>query len=262
MVKKLIKYDLLKMLNTLPYFFVATIFFAGLTRLINIWNDIQFMFILGQIFQGTTIALIVNSLVNAFIGILILSFRFNFYSDESYLTHTLPVSKNQLYLSKFISAVITLLSTVVVIFVSLVIMFYSSETVKFIEEALSLVLTGLNFSPIVLVILVAITVLFQLLTMILIGFASIVKGHSYNNGKVIKSFMWFAIFYVLSSIVSLIGVVIALLVSGNISEIFATTMKVETFVILIVTALIIYACYVVAFYFIGNKLFNKGVNVD
>ena len=98
--------------------------------------------------------------------------------------------------------------------------------------------------------------------MLLIGFASIVKGHSYNNGKVIKSFIWFAIFYVISSIVSLIIVVLALLVTGNITEVFATTMKAETFIILIVTALIIYACYAVAFYFIGNKLFNKGVNVD
>lgn len=262
MLKKLIKYDFLKMFYVLPYFFVATLFFAGLTRIVNIWKDIQFMFILGQILQGTTIALIVNSLVNALIGILIRSFKFSFYGDESYLTHTLPVSKNQLMLSKFISALLVFISTFLVILLSLIIMFYSKEFMDVIKFALNVSIEGLNVSGAGLVLMVAFAVFFQILTMILIGFASIIKGHSYNNGKVIKSFIWFAIFYVASCIVSLVIIALVLLVTGNISEITATVMKGQTFIILIVSALIIYIGYTAIFYFISNKLFNKGVNVD
>ena len=98
--------------------------------------------------------------------------------------------------------------------------------------------------------------------MILIGFASIVKGHSYNNDKVVKSFIWFAIYYIASGIASLVIIALVLLISGNISEIFATVMKGETFILLIATALILYMAYTIVFYFITNKLFNKGVNID
>ncbi len=262
MLKKLIKYDFIKMFYVLPYFFIATLFFAILTRVVNIWKDIQFMFILGQVFQGTAIALMINTFINTIIAILIRSFRNSFYSDEGYLTHTLPVSKNQLLLSKFISALLVLLLSFIVIIASLAIIFYSNEFIEFVKQSFNLIETGLNLNPVLLLILFVFAVFFQLLTMLLIGFASIVKGHSYNNGKIFKSFIWFAIFYALASVVSLIILALVLLISGNITEFFASVMKGETFIIMIVTALLIYLGYSVIFYFITNKLFNKGVNLD
>ncbi len=262
MLKKLIKYDFIKMFYVLPYFYVATLFFAGLTRLVNVWQDIQFMFILGQIFQGTTIALMINSLINTVLAILIRSFKNSFYSDEGYLTHTLPVSKNQLLLSKFICALLVLTLTILVIIASLFIIFYSNEFIELLKILINSVAVGLNVSPIGFILLLAFTIFFQFLTLLLIGFASIVKGHSYNNGKIVKSFLWFAIFYVLSSILTLLIVALVLLISGNIADLSATVMKAETFITLIVSALVIYFGYSILFYFITNKLFNKGVNLD
>lgn len=262
MLKKLIKYDFIKMFYVLPYFYIVTLFLAGLTRLFSIWKDIQFLFILGQVFQGATIALMINCLINALTGILIRSFRNSFYSDEGYLTHTLPVSKNQLILSKFISALLVLLLTFVVIFLSLIIAFYSSQLVEIIKQALSQVVIGLNISPLLLIILFVFAVFFQLLTLLLVGFSAIVKGYSYNNGKIAKSFIWFAIYYIVSSIVSLAVIALVLLISGNVNEIFATVMKAETFIILLISALVIYMGHSATFYFLTNKLFNKGVNID
>ena len=57
-------------------------------------------------------------------------------------------------------------------------------------------------------------------------------------------------------------VALVLLVSGNISEIFATVMKAQTFITILVTATVVYLGYTIAFYFITYKMFNKGVNVD
>ncbi len=262
MLKKLIKYDFIKMIYILPYFYIATIFFAILTRVVNIWKDIQFMFILGQIFQGTTIALMINCLINTILSILIRSFRNSFYSDEGYLTHTLPVSKDKLLLSKFICAILVLLISVSIIFISLAIMFYSQEFVELFKSALNMVETGFNVNPILLIILLLFTIFFQLLVMLLIGFASIVKGHSYNNKRILKSFIWFAIFYMVASILSLILLALALLITGNITEIFATVMKAKTFIIIIVSAFVIYFGYSILLYYITKKLFNKGVNLD
>ena len=102
------------------------------------------------------------------------------------------------------------------------------------------------------------------------GYEKINNGHinsTYNlvfenNGKIVKSFLWFAIFYVLSSILTLLIIALVLLISGNITDLSATVMKAETFITLIVSALVIYFGYSVLFYFITNKLFNKGVNLD
>ena len=141
-------------------------------------------------------------------------------------------------------------------------MFYSKELMDVIKLTMSAIVEGLNVSGAGFVLMIAFVLFFQILTMILIGFSAIIKGHSYNNGKVIKSFIWFAIYYVASCIASLIIIALVLLVTGNISEITATVMKGQTFIILIVTALIIYIGYTAIFYFISNKLFNKGVNVD
>ena len=69
MIKKLIKYDVIKMTGTLPYFYAFALVFAGLTRFVNIWKDIQFIFIIGQVFQGTAIALMVNILINSFLSV-------------------------------------------------------------------------------------------------------------------------------------------------------------------------------------------------
>ena len=262
MLKKLIKYDFKKMFYVLPYFYIATLFFAVLTRVVNIWKDIQFVFILGQVFQGTAIALMVNCLINTLLGILIRSFRNSFYSDEGYLTHTLPVSKNKLILSKFVCAILVLLLTVTVIFISLVIMFYSKEFIELFKLTLNIVETGLNINATFLLFLLAFAIFFQLLTMLLIGFASIVKGHSYNNNKILKSFLWFAIYYVLASVLSLVILALVLLITGNITELLASVMKAKTFIIIIVTALVIYMVYTALFYYITNKLFNKGVNLD
>ena len=262
MLKKLLKYDLLKTISVLPYFYVATIVFAILTRVVNIWNDRQFMFILGQIFQGTTIALIVNCLINTIIAILVRSFRGSFYSDEGYLTHTLPVTKNKLLLSKLISALIVLTATILVIVVSLLIVFYSKDLFEIIKQSLNLVETSLKIDASLLILIIVFVVYFQFVSTMLMGFLAIVIGHSYNNGKISKSFLFFAIIYMVASALSLIILVLTMLATGNISEFFATTMKGETLVLILITGLAIYSVYGVILYLITNKLFNKGVNLD
>ena len=57
--------------------------------------------------------ILINNLMRTWVR-----FRHNLYGDESYLTHTLPVERKTIYLSKFITSII------------LVFMFFSSFTNK------------------------------------------------------------------------------------------------------------------------------------
>lgn len=262
MIKKLIKYDVIKMTGTLPYFYAFAIFFAGLTRLVNIWSDIQFIFIIGQIFQGTAIALMVNILINTYLSIIVRSFVPSFYKDESYLTHTLPVTKNELMLSKFVSAIIITFLSFIVCFGCLFIMFYSQETMTMLKMLIEGIVVGFDMSAGTFVAIIALVLLFQIIAMMLMGFSAVVKGYSYNNGKVKMSFVWFIIYYAISSVINLIIVLVALAIGGNASALTATVMEADAFITILIVALVDYALISVAFYIISNKLFSRGVNVD
>lgn len=130
MLRKLLKYDLENIYKILVVFYTLAIFFAILTRIfLNIENSF-IMEIIGKICSGTTIAMIVNILINNLLRIWV-RFRSNFYGDESYLTHTLPVKKETLYLSKFLTFIITLFTSFLVLGASLFIAYYSKENLEF-----------------------------------------------------------------------------------------------------------------------------------
>ena len=134
--------------------------------------------------------------------------------------------------------------------------------VELFKQTLNIVETGLNVNATLLLFLLALVIFFQLLAMLLMCFASIVKGHSYNNKKILKTFIWFAIYYAFASVISLVILALVLLITGNIAELLASVMQAKTFIIIIVTGLVIYIGYTALFYYIANKLFNKGVNLD
>ena len=101
MLGRLMKYDIKKMTKILIIMYIISLGLACVTRLINIGKNIQAIFIIGQVFTGLTYSAIVNVLVNTFVHILKV-FINNFYKDESYLTHTLPIKKSKLLLSKYL----------------------------------------------------------------------------------------------------------------------------------------------------------------
>ena len=91
MLKKLLKYDLKDVYKILIIFYALSLFFDVLTRMfLNIDNSFILQ-VIGKICSGTTIAMIFNILINNLMRLWV-RFKNNFYGDESYLTHTLPVS--------------------------------------------------------------------------------------------------------------------------------------------------------------------------
>ena len=70
--------------------------------------------ILGEICKGAAISMMVSILINSLMRLWV-RFKSNFYGDESYLTHTLPVSKSNLYLSKTLTSIIILFLSILVI---------------------------------------------------------------------------------------------------------------------------------------------------
>ena len=96
MLIKLLKYDLKYMIKNMSVFYILAIFFAITTRILSSIEQSVMIGILSRISSGCVIAMIANIMVNAMMRSWI-RFRDSLYKDESYLTHTLPVTKNDLY---------------------------------------------------------------------------------------------------------------------------------------------------------------------
>ena len=118
MTKKLFKNDFKKMSKVLIYIYLVALALSGITRLINIGKDIQFVAIIGHVFAALTYSALCSILVNTFVQILLVFWN-SFYKDQSYLTHTLPVKKSQLLLSKYLSSLLIIISSILVCLVSL-----------------------------------------------------------------------------------------------------------------------------------------------
>lgn len=261
MIKKLMKYDTKKMFWVLGYIYIASIILAGITRLINIGKHIQFLFILGQVFSTLTYTAICSILVNTFVQTLRV-FTTNFYKDESYLTHTLPISKNKLLLSKYLSALIVILSSVLVCFASLFILFYSKSFMSSLKLFIQASITNFNFSANLFIFALILVIFAQICTLISMAFTAIVKAYTYNTKRVLKGFIWFVIFYFGTMAITLLTMVVFFAITGNLSMLLSSTMSNFAFISILIIGFICYVAYAFIFYFICQKLFNKGVNID
>ena len=107
MLKKLLKYDLENIFKFLIIFYSLALFFAILTRIFFSIDNSLVMNLLGHVTSGTAISMMCSIVINNLMRLWV-RFKSNFYGDESYLTHTLPVDKKTLYLSKTLSSILTI----------------------------------------------------------------------------------------------------------------------------------------------------------
>ncbi len=261
MIRKLLKYDIKKLLGFLVYFYVISFGLAIITRLINIGKDIQFIYIIGQVFAGITYASIAQILVNIFTQTIKL-FNTDFYKDESYLTHTLPVTKSELLLSKYLSALIVIVISVAVCILDLLVVLYSPEFMLVLKSLLSTTIVGFNIDSWLFVLIISLTLLFQVCALMSMAFFAIVKCNTYSSNRIVKGFIWFFICYFASMTATLIVISIVFAITGNINNLFAQVLPQGTFISILITGLVCYLAYSFIFYFLCNKLFNKGVNVE
>ena len=105
MLVKLLKYDLKYMVKNMSIFYILAVFFAITTRILFSINQTTIINVISQISVGCMFAMLANILINTMMRSWV-RFRDSIYKDEAYLTHTLPVTKNNIYNSKFIQTLV------------------------------------------------------------------------------------------------------------------------------------------------------------
>ena len=262
MLKKLLKYDLKWCFKPLIVFYILSIFFAIMVRIVESFEQSLIILIIDKICCGVLIAMIINILINCFMRNWA-RFVKNIYKDESYLTHTLPVSKNKIYLSKILTAIITLLTSFIVIVACLAISSLDNDTWIILKESLEQSAIYFNSSVFGLIFVMIITIFFEFLFMMMSGILGIIIGHKSNNLKLVKSIIIGFFTYMMLSAISVAILYIAGLLNPDIMLVFSSMdISCNALKDMMIVGIIVYAVYNVIIYFAGNKLLNKGVNVD
>ena len=262
MLRKLLKYDLEWCYRPLIVFYILAIFLSIIVRIVESFEQSLIVLIIDKICCGALIAVMISILINCFMRNWARFVR-NIYKDESYLTHTLPVSKNKIYLSKILTAIITLLASFCVIILCFAIGSLDKESWFILKASLEQSAIYFDSSVFSLIFVMIITVFFEFLFMMMSGMLGIIIGYSSNNLKIIKSILiGFAIYITLSSM-SVGALFIAGLINSDIMSLFnKITVSSSALKGMMIVGILVYAIYNLIIYFIGNKLLNKGVNVD
>lgn len=261
MLGRLIKYDF-KWINKVMYVYFAIIFVITLlVKIIESFEQTFLIVIIDKIMSGTFIAITINIIVTCIIRIWV-RFVQNIYKDESYLTHTLPVTKKEIFNSKIISSILSLLLSILVVTICIAIIYLNDTTILQIKNMYQSLIDVYNGTfAVFFVIGLILLILLEMICMMMAGIFGIIIGYRANNGKTIKSIITGLGSYILYNIISLI--IIMILGKALDFEIVAEGFpSLSTIRIIGLTFIIAFTIYNLSFYFMSKHFLNKGVNVE
>lgn len=208
MLKKLLKYDFKAMFNVLLPVYVVLIFLSLFNRLAEFLSDkLSILQIPAGFISMIYVMVLIGTPIATFI-IAITRYYKNLAGDEGYLMHTLPVTKNDLVLSKLISYFITMIVSVIVAIIGL---FIGEYGVRFDSDILNNIINTFKTVDIVTVILITITIIVSVIFQQLLMYASIALGQKQNNNKVIYSIVFGIVLYNINQIISAVILLLPIL---------------------------------------------------
>lgn len=277
---KLIKYDLKYLLKSITLFGTLLIACAILFNLTcydsrqEIINGINisvpdapvFIQFLHTVFYNGIFIFIIAMFLNCIIRIWH-RYRTNFFGDEAYLIHTLPVKRQTLWLSKFLSIALTVASALLVTIISLFILSLTHNGQLLVD---TFGIGTQNLHPIFRL-LYGLTILTQLLYIAICGVVGTTLDNRTGRSSARKSIILGLAVYMAGVIIMLGVLLLASLIDPSIhAMIFGTDNATITYNIsdydfitcAIAGAVILYAIFITTLYGINQALLKKGINLD
>ncbi len=263
MLGKLLKYDLKWVYKLIIIFYSLAFIFSVIGRAFGEIENSLIFNIVSKIAFGFAISMIVSSLINCLMRLWARFVR-NVYKDEAYLTHTLPVQKQEIFNSKVISAIVCIFTTIVMAIICLFICYYSETNMELLKNALELAATTYNTTVLNLLLLVAIVIFLEIVYVLLIGYAGIILGHKLNKNKMIRSIVIGFILYFVSQTLTLGLIGFYGLFNPKVMNLINTTdiVNIDAIKSVMFVGIGIYIVYSIALYWLGQRNLKKGVNVE
>ncbi len=263
MLSKLLKYDLKYMLKKMIIFYVLSIMSALLARFFLILNQTTFTKIMSGICVGIMFSMVFSTLFNTVIRSWV-RFNASLYGDESYLSHTLPVTREELFEAKFLENIIFSLVGFGIFVLSIAITYASKDNIIVIKDFLTNLSSSYNINVYVILFLMILLLYIEIINTVQVGFIGIIIGQRYQNNKILYSFIYGFLFYLVSQLIMLLVMFIIGLFNSNIMSIFTSNSAPDskTIMFLGIIGIVLYTLIVIGYNFISIKLFKHRVNVE
>lgn len=261
MLTKLMKYDAKRVYIVLIVFYILALLFAILTRLFLYNPTTTLIKVIGMFSSGAFVGMLFNIMINTLMRTWVV-FKKTFYDDEAYLTHTLPIKKNTLYLSKVILSGITLLISIIVMATTIFIAYYTKDNFALLKSYFLGPENISNGSAIGIVVLIIAIFYAEMFCLLSSGFTGLILGNKMQNYKTAYSVTFGFITYFITQGIVLLSAFIVSLFKTNIKVLFSGTASAEVLRQFGIIALIIYIIIIVIVNIYNSYMFKKGVNVD
>ena len=267
MLIKLLKYDIKNEFRSLlPVYLLA----LGLPIVLRILNMLNEMWPILATFVGITTFVYVLVVVGIFAWTLIVSikhFYTNVLKDEGYLTNTLPVTRNQIVLSKEITSALTIVVSTIIAIISLFIAFYYGDIKEFLSSiTVTFEIQGVSVTH--LVYLFIILMLLSYISQMQIFFLSMMLGQTRNTNKVMFSIVFAILIYTVLQIASLVVLGLDYLIAPDIMDtmmnsIAPTLKEINDFVLLVFgTTTIFTIILMIGIHMLTVWLTNRKLNLE
>lgn len=261
MLNKLIKYDFKWINKVMVVYFIVMLTLTFTVKIVESLEQTFLIVVLDKIVSGMFISCGISIMITCLMRIWG-RFANNFYKDESYLTHTLPVTKSDLFNSKVISSILSLILSVLFIALCVLFVFINKDTIESLKIMYeSLVNAYGSLTSIFFIIGMILLVLLEVIFMMMSGIFGIVIGYKSNNNKLLKSIIVGVVSYNFFSLMSL-AIIKLLSIITNFDLVQEGFPTLRTLNILMLTFIFVYLAYNLLYYFVAKKVLNKGINVD
>lgn len=263
MLRKLLKYDLKWINKLLIVYYIVLLFLTGLIRVVDTLEKTNIVVIIDKILIGIFISGVFSALFNCMIRFWA-RFNITIYKDQSYLTHTLPVDRKNVYDSKVLSGIISMTITFIVIVGCTFLLCIGNNRIEVLRNIFNSLKTmfGEDLS-IKLIISFVFIVLLEIIEMMQFGIFGLILGHKSNGSKMIKSIVIGIVSYNFTQVIMLGILYLIALINPNLMQLFETeTPSIEAVKQFIYISMCLYFIFNLVLYFVSRKLLSKGVDVE
>lgn len=271
MLSKLLKYELKSTARWFLPLYIALIILTFLNKLtitINLPDFILFNILKVLLMVFYVLIIIFTSIATMIL--LVIRFYKNLYTDEGYLTHTLPVKPGTHLNCKILSGCIWTVSSLFMQIISLSILFmgeglFSDVTDVFAEIIEYLKSANLFDNAVVTLIIFAITLVISLFYNLLMMYCSISMGSLFSQHKIIGAIV---VYFIINFVIQLFSMLLMLI--GIKNPIIYEITTVENFSVdsfHIMNIIMISSCaltmiFNAVFYLLNHFVISKKINLD
>ena len=263
MLKKLLKYELSAFYKFIYPFYGLALLFALLTRMFLSFEGNLAAKIIGEIFRGACISMFCSSLVNNFMRLMV-RFRQSLYGDESYLLHTLPLTRGIVYGAKIVTVLITFFTSFLFTLASLAIMFCRADFFQTVKDFVAQLTETTGGNVWLLVIGMLALLWLEFINLQQCVFTGIILGHRRADHKMGFSFLFGAVAYLVGQGITLAIIAILAIFNQEIQGLFVRNQmpSTSTFCMLIWIFAGVYLLLVAGFWKFNVRCLNQGVDVE